>query len=86
MGAPAGHTGNGKQRGEQILADAQHSVNQPAEQVNVGADLLRAVLFLGKDLGGQPLDAAQHLVFLVIAVLVGQTLGVGLEDLGTRVA
>ena len=31
VGAPAGHTGNGKQRGEQILADAQHSVNQPAE-------------------------------------------------------
>ena len=51
VGAPAGHTGNGKQRGEQILADAQHSVNQPAEQVDVGADLLRAVLFLGKDLG-----------------------------------
>ena len=56
VGAPAGYTRNGKQRGEQILADAQHTVNQPAEQVHVGADLLGAVLFLGKDLRGQGYD------------------------------
>ena len=43
------------ERGVQVLADAEHTVDQAAEQVHVGADLLRAVLFLGKDLRGQAL-------------------------------
>ena len=86
MGTPAGHTGNRKQRGVQVLADAEHTVDQAAEQVHVGADLLRAVLFLGKDLRGQALNAAQQLVLLVVALLVGQALGVGLQNLRTGVA
>ena len=86
MGTPAGYTGNGEQRGEQILADAQHAVDQAAEQVHIGADLFGAVLFLSKDLRGQPLDAAQHLVFLIVAFFICKALGVGLENLGARVA
>ena len=86
MGTPAGHTGNRKQRGVQVLADAEHTVDQAAEQVHVGADLLRAVLFLSKDLRGQALNAAQQLILLVVALLVGQALGVGFQNLRTGVA
>ena len=49
---PAGHTGNGEQRGVDILRDAQHVVDQAAEQVHVGAHRLGAALFLGKDARG----------------------------------
>ena len=60
VGTPAGHTGNRKQRGVQVLADAEHTVDQAAEQVHVGTDLLRAVLFLGKDLRGQALHSSSY--------------------------
>ena len=37
VGAPAGHTGNGKQRGEQILADAEQAGrHQTAERILLG--------------------------------------------------
>ena len=44
------------------------------------------MLFLGKDLRGQALNAAQQLVLLVVALLVGQALGVGFQNLRTGVA
>ena len=44
------------------------------------------MLGLGKHLRGQPLDAAQQLIFLVKALLIGQLFGVGLEDLGAGIA
>ena len=80
VGAPTRHTGNGKQRGVDVLGDAQHVVDQPAEQVHVGADGLRAALFLSEDAGGQPLDAAQHVVLFLKAFLVGQVSGAVLQD------
>ena len=43
------------------------------------------MLFLGKDLRGQPLDAAQHLVFLIVALFIGKVFGVGFQNLRARV-
>lgn len=80
MCAPTRHTGNGKQRGVDILRDAQHVVDQAAEQVHIGAHRLAAALLLGKDIGSQPLDAAQHVVLFLKALLVGQVLGALLQD------
>ena len=44
------------------------------------------MLLLCKDLRGQPLDAAQHLEFLVVALGVGHAAGMVLQDLGAGVA
>ena len=80
VSAPARHTGNGKQGGVQVLGDAQHIVDQAAEQVHIGTHRLSAALFLGKNAGGQPLDAAQHVVLFLKAFLVGQVSGTVLQD------
>ena len=80
VGAPARHTGDGEQRGVEILGDAQHIVDQAAEQVHIGADGLGTALFLGEDAGGQPLDAAQHVVLFLKAFLVSQMAGTIFQD------
>src|SRR5699024_11551369 len=80
VGEPYGQECNREQRGVQILRDAQHLVDQAAEQDHVGAHRLGAALFLRKDGGGQPLDAAQHIVLRLEALLVGQVAGALFQD------
>ena len=44
------------------------------------------MLFFGKNLRGQALNAAQHVIFFIVAFFVGKAAGVVFQDLGARVA
>ncbi len=52
--APAGNTGDGENRGEQLRREIQHTVNKPAVKVYVGAYAFVDAALFPDDLGGQP--------------------------------
>ena len=86
MGAPAGHTGHGKQRGVQLGGDIQHPVNKAGVKVHVGGNALIDVALLRDDLRRQPLHGAVQGKLLVQAFFAAELLHAAAQDAGARVA
>ena len=74
MSTPAGNTGDGKQRCEQLLRDAQHSVNKAGVHIDISANWLFSAAF-SKELRSELFDSFKEVVFILKTVLNCKALG-----------
>ena len=85
MGAPSGHPGHGKEGGIELQGQIQHVVDKTGIKVHIGGYALIHLPLPGDDLGAQPLHQGVQLILLRTALLPGQLLHKGVEQVGTGV-
>ena len=81
VGAPAHDPGDGEQGGVELHGDAQQVIEEPAVQVDVGADPLEDGPVVGDELGGLHLNVPVEGQVILAALLQGQLVDEGAENL-----
>ena len=85
MRRPARHASAGEQRGEQVLGDVEHRVDEARVHIHVGAHVLLGALLAQNDLGRQALDRLEQAELCLVFGPLGHLGREFLEDDGTRI-
>ena len=85
MGTPANHTGDRKDRCEELRRQIQHTVYKSAVEVHVGTDTFVDLAFFGNDLWCKAFHHRIKLELFFSAFFFGKFLYETLENIGTRI-
>ena len=83
--APADHSCDGKDGGEQLGGQAKHFVNEAGVEIHVDAYALVHLAFAGDNLRRKLFYQIVKLKFFMQSLLFGELLNEGFEDDGSRV-